>query len=257
MHGGGGHPSSGGFQYDLEDGLEILIRKMPGDPNGLDWSQLQAVVSGLWEYLVGAMRYRAVTFDILDIQDDAQIGWGHIAKWERGSLLKKSAKRGLQLSSPALPGVISVSGQGDSSLPAILDGAHDWPVEDSDMTLRFTPIRTHRKEKQLLDEQAVKSLLVAVIEIIQDKMATEGTEGIVGEKGFSHGTSVFLEVLNWAHMLTWEQLANVVLGLVDFIVDHEHYRTWYFSVFVHELKVEIAIGKITHGDVQQKNVTLL
>ena len=251
LHGHEAYPIHGGLQYDLGDGLEILIRKMPDDPYGLDWFELYKVVIGLWEYLVSAMRYRAVTFDILDIQDDAQIGWGHIVKWESGSLLNKTAKRGLQLSSSA------VSDQSNSSLPTVLDNPLDWPVEDSDMILRFTPIKTDRMGRQLLDPAVVKNLLVVVIEIIQNQIATVGAKGTVGDKGFSYGRLAILEVLNWNHRLTWEELANVVLGLVDFIVDYDHYRTWYFSVYVHEPKVEIGIGKITHGFYPQNNVTVL
>ena len=256
LHGDEAHPIDGGLKYDLGDGLEILIRKMPDDPNGLDWSQLQVVVIGLWEYLVSAMRYRAVTFDILDIQDDVQIGWGHITL-ESGSLWNRTAKRDLQLSSPALPSANSGSGQSNSSLSTMLDAPLDWPVEDSDMTLRFTAIRKDREGRQLLDPEAVKNLLVVVIEIIQNNIATQGKEGIVGGSAFRYGRLVILEVINWPHRLTWDQLANVVLGLVGFMVDNNHYRTWYFSVFVHEPKVELAIGKIMHGYLQPNNVSIL
>ena len=251
LHGDEAYPIHGGLEYDLGDGLEILIRKMPDDPYGLDWSELHVVVIGLWEYLVSAMRYRAVTFDILDIQDDVQTGWGHIVKWQSGSLLNKTAKRGLQLS-PS-----SVSDQSSSSLPTVLDAPLDWKVKDSDMMLRFSPIRTDRMGRQILEPEVVKNLLVVVIEIIQNKIATEGATGIVGDKGFLYGRLVILEVLNWKHKVTWGQLANVVLGLVDFIVDYGHYRTWYFSIYVDEPKVEIGIGKVANGYFPQNNVTIL
>ena len=254
MHGDEAHPRDGGLECDWENDLEILVRKMPGDPAGLDWSELHVVVAGLWEYIVTGMRYRTVTFDVLDIENDAQIGWGHIVKREEDSLSNRVAKRALQLSSLAPPSTIS--SQRNSSLSNTLRITIDWPVEDSDMILRFTPIRSDRGGRQLLDPDAVKNLLTVVIEIIQNEMATRGQEAEVGGLSFRYGRPIMLEVINWPHMLTLVQLASVVLGLVDFIVEHEHYRSWYFTIFVHDPKVEIGFGKIMRGNFQHDNVTV-
>lgn len=100
LHGEEAHPLDGGLEYDLGDGLEILIRKMPEDPYGLAWSELQAVVVGLWDYIVAGSRYRPVTFDILDTENDVQIGWGHIVK---DFLSNRTAKRGLQVGRSRIP----------------------------------------------------------------------------------------------------------------------------------------------------------
>ena len=251
VHGDEAHPRDGGLEYDWDNDLEILVRKMPGDPAGLDWSELHLVVAGLWEYIVTGMRYRTVTFDVLDIENDAQIGWGHIVKREGDSLSNRVAKRDLHLSSLAPP-----SSQRNSSLSTPLGLTIDWPIEDSDMSLRFTPISSDRGGRQLLDRDAVQNLLTVVIEIVQNKMATQGQEAEVGGPSFRYGRLIILEVINWPHMLTWVQLASVVLGLVDFIVDHEHYRSWYFTIFVHDPKVEIGFGKIMRGNFQHDNVTV-
>lgn len=257
LHGDEAHPINGGLECDLGNDLEILIRKMPQDPEGLDWSELQDVVAGLWDYIVDGMRYRAVTFDVLDIEDDAQIGWGHIVAWERGLLPNRTAKRDLQISTPAPPSSANpTSGQRNSSLPTVVGSPVEWPVEDSDMTLKFTSSGTRRSIGQALDPEAVKNLFVVVIEIIQSAIAAKGEDAILGGTSFRYGRLVVLEVINSPHMLTWGQLALVVLGLVDFMVDHDHNRSYYFTVFVGDPKVEIGIGKVVRGLGQYSNITV-
>ena len=252
LHGDEAHPLDGGLEYNLDEDLEILIRKSPEDPDGLDWSELQAVVLGLWEYIVTGRRYRTVTFDVLDTENDAQIGWGHIIKWERDSLSNRTAKRGLQISTAALPSSAnSISGQRNSSLPYLLGGSIDWPLDDSDMTLRFS---TGGTRGQALDPEAVRNLFIVLIEITQKTIAAKGDDAILGGKSFRYGRLVVLEVINSPHMLTWIQFAVVLLGLVDFMVDHEHFRSWYFTIFVRE--VEIGIGKIAKGIVPDNNFTV-
>lgn len=251
LHGDEAHPLNGGLEYDLGDDLEILIRKMPEDPDGLDWSELQEVITGLWAYIVDGMRYRAVTFDILDVEDDAQIGWGHIVKWDRGSLSNRTAKRALQTSTLVLPSSAdSISGQRNSSLLNTLGAPVDWRVEDSDITLRFTA------RANPLDPEAVRNLFTVIIEILQNAIAAEGEDAVMGRSSFRYGSLVVLEVINSPHMLTWGQLAEVVLGLIDFMVDHDHLRSYYFTVFVGDPKTETAIGKIARGRVQHGNVTV-
>ena len=252
------HPIDGGLEYDLGDGVEILIRKMPEDPDGLVWSELQEVIAGLWNYIVAGMRYRAVTFDILDIEDDAQIGWGHIVKWDRDSSSKRTLKRGPQTSSLALTtSANSISGQRNSSLPNLLGRPIEWPVKDSDMTLSFTTSSGgHYSRGQTLDPEAVKNLFVVVLEIVQDGIATEGAEAALGYDSFRHGSLVVLRVVNRPHMLTWGQLATVVLGLIDFMVDHNHYHSWHFTIYIGDPKVEVASGQIARGVGQQDNVTV-
>ena len=241
----------------MDDNVEILIRKMPADPNGLDWSQLQAAVWGLWEYIVTGMRYRTVTFDILDIEHDSQIGWGHIVKWGWHSLSNGTAKRGLQLSSPAPPSANAISGQRNSSLPAPLGNAVvDWKVQDSDMTLRFAPIPSERGRRKDLDPEAVRNLFVVLIEIIQNAIAARGQEAALGSTSFQYGRLVVLKVINAPYMLTWGQLAEVVLGLIDYMVDHDHYRARYFTIFVQDPKVEVAIGSIRNGNVRHDDVAV-
>lgn len=247
MHGDKAHTLDGELKYDLGDDLEILIRKMPDDPDGLDCSELRTIFAGLWEYIVTGKRYRAVTFDILDVQYDAQIGWGHIVKRERESLSNRIAKRGLQLSSLALPpSTNSTAGQRNPSLPTPIGTGIDWPIEDSDMTLRFSRMRTQQRERQFLDREAVKDLFVAVIEVIQDAIATHGQGGRLRGETFKYGRAIMLEIIDWKLMLTWEQIAVTVLGLVDFIVDNDNYRAWYFSIY-RDPMVEIGIGRIENG----------
>ena len=257
MHGDEAHPFDGGLEYELGDDLEILIRKMPQDPEGLDWSELQDVVAGLWNYIVDGMRYRGVTFDVLDIEDDAQIGWGHIVAWTRDSHSNRTAKRGLQISTPALPPpASSISGQRNASLLDVVGNPHDWAIDDSDMTLRFTSTGGGRTIGQALDPEAVRNLLVVLIEIVQNAIATKGEDALLGGSSFRYGRLVVLEVINSPHMLTWGELATLVLGLVEFMVYNNHYRAYYFTVFVGDPKVEIGLGKITKGLVQDSNVTV-
>lgn len=257
LHGDEGHPLNGGLEYDLGDDLEILIRKMPEDPDGLDWSELEDVIAGLWEYIVTGVRYRAVTFDILDIEDDSQIGWGHIVKCDRNSLSNRTAKRGLGIPTLALPSsAISIPNQRNSSLPNLLGTPVDWPVQDSDMTLRFSGSGGHRSIGQALDPEAVRDLFVVIIEIVQNAIAARGQDAILGGSSFRYGRLVVLEVINSPHMLTWGQLATVVLGLVDYMIDHKHCRSYYFTVYVGDPMVEVAIGKIAKGIAQHNNVTV-
>ena len=238
--GSGAHPLKGAFGYDLGDDMEIVIGKMPDDPDGLDWSQLQTIVNGLWEYIVTGMRYRTVSFDILNIEDDTQIAWGQLVKWESGSLSDRTAKRGVQLSSLRLPSSGDLdSGQGNSSL---LGTPIFWPVKDTDMTLRFS---TFGSGPQALDRTAVRDLFVDLTKNIDNEIAAHGVEALLNTEVFYYGRPVMLEVMNWRHMLTWGRLAAVILGLIDFMVDHEHYRSWYFAIFIQNPKVEIALGIIT------------
>ena len=257
MHGDEAHPLDGGLKYDLDDDLEILIRKMPEDPDGLDWSELQTIVAGLWEYVVTGMRYRTVTFDILNVEYDTQIGWGHIVKRERDSLSSRTARRGLQLTPVALPSSANpTSGQRNSSLPTPIGLGIDWRVEDSDMAIRFSYMRGPRSGREFHDPAAVKHLFAVVIEIIQKAIATHGDEAKLDGETFYHGREIVLEVIDWKRLLTWGQLATAVVGLVEFIVDHNHYRSWYFSIFVGDPVVEIGIGKIDRGYLQNSNVTV-
>lgn len=228
---------------------------MPEDPEGIDWGDLLEVIVGLWEYIVEGMQYRATTFDILDIEDDVQIGWGHIV--DKYSLSNKTAKRSLQTSTLALPSPAdSVSGQRNSSLPNLIGGPFDWPVEDSDMILRLCSSGGRHSPGHALDPEAVRNLFIALIEIISNAISSMGQDAILGGKSFRYGNLVVLEVINSPHMLTWGQFATVILGLVDFIVDHSHYHSWYFTILVGDARVEIGIGKIAKGIVQYENVTV-
>lgn len=257
LHGDEAHPLNGGLEYDLGDDLEISIRKMPDDPDGLDWSELQDVVAGLWDYIVSGVRYRTVTFDILDVEADVQIGWGHIVKWDRDSGSNSTTKRALQISTPELPSSANtISGQRNSSLADILGAPFDWPVEDSDILLRFSPGGSGHPRVQALDPEAVTNLFAIVIEIIQNNIAVKGQDALVSEGTFRYGRLVMLEVIHSPDTLTWEQLATVVLGLIDFMVDHNHYQSWCFTIFVGDPKVELGFGKVAKGFGEQMNVTV-
>lgn len=251
LHGDEGYPLNGELRYDLDMNLEILIKKMPEDPHGLDWSELQDVVVGLWKYIVTGMRYRPVTFDILNIEDDTQKGWGHIA--ERASLSNTTAKRSLQLSSLTLPSSANaISDQRNSSLPMSHHSWINWPVENSDMTLRFTVPRRWA----FLDPEATRNLFLVVIEMIQDAIAAKGQEAFLDGHSIQYGELVVLEFFYWPRTLTWEHLATTVLGLIDFIVDDDHYRSWSFLILVQETNVKIASGEIYTARNQGENLTI-
>ena len=260
---GEAHPLHGVLRYDLGDDIEMLISKMPDDPDGLDWSQMQAVVAGLWKYMVTGMRYHTVTLDILDVDDDVQIGWGHVVKWEGDSLSDRIAKRGVQLTSLVPPLQLTslvppssadlMSGQRNSSLLAPLNSPIDWQVKDTDMTLRFTPMG---KGPQPLNPKEVRSLLAAAIEILQKQIATHGAKGLPTTKVFRHGKQPMLEIISRSQLLTWGELATVVLGLVEFIVDRNRYRAWYFTIYIQDAKVEIGIGQVEKGYLPNNNVTV-
>ena len=249
LHGDNAHPLSGGLEYNSGTGLEMFIIRQAQDPEGLEWSELQDVITGLWAYIVTGMRYRTLSFDVLDIEDNFQIGWGHIIKWE-GASLSKNAKRELQITTPALPSPAnSISKQYNLSLPEYGGGPTDWPIEDSDLTLRFC-IRGPG-----LDEEAVRNLFFVVTEIVQNAIITKGEDALLGSTFYS-GRAVVLEVINHPYMLTWGHLAYVVLGLIDFMIDHYNYRTNYFTIYQGDPMVEIAIGKVSRGRSQHENVTL-
>ena len=236
--------------------LEILIRKMPGDPNGLDWSELRNVVAGLWGYIVAGGRYRTVTFDVLDIVNNVQLGSGHIEEWIGGSLPNRTAKRGLQSSKlTLLSSADLIPGASNSSLANVLGGSVDWPVEDSDMTLRFNSGSGHSPQSRVLDLEVVRNLFRTTIELIQNAISALGQKAILGGPIFRYGDTVVLEVINSPHMLTWGQLATVVVGLVEYMIDHDHCLSYYFTIYVGDPKVEIAIGTISRGFIQDENVT--
>ena len=235
------HPLKGAFSYDLNEEMEIVIEKMPDDPHGLDWSQLQTIVNGLWQYVVAGMRYRTVSFDILNAEDESQIAWGQLVKWESGSLSDRTAKRGVQLSKPPSSGDLD-PGPGSLGLSTPLGAPIDWPVKDSDMTLRFS---TFGSAPHNLDRGVVRNLLRDLIGVIDRETAAHGEEALFHAETFLYGRSVMLEVMNWRHMLTWGHLGKIVLGLVDFMVDHEHYHSYYFSVLVQNPRMEIGLGIIT------------
>ena len=251
LHGARARPPNGDLKYDLDNRVEILIKKM--DPYELDWYELSVIASGLWDYIVTGRRYRTVTFDVLDIENDAQIGWGHIVTLGRDSLLNKTSKRGLQDSSLALLSENSIPNQHNSSLTPLV-GSVRWPIKDSDLILQFATINTDKGGRQFLEPEAVKDLFLAVIEIVQHNIEIKGEGTPLGFRSFRHGRSVMFEIINWPRMLNWEQFGDVVLGVIDFIIDHVHYRTYTFSVFIK--KNEIAIGKICHGLLEDNNVTI-
>ena len=251
LHGEDTHPLSGGLEYNSGAGLEILIMKQAQDPEGLQWSELQDVITGLWAYIVTGMRYRALSFDILDIEDDFQIGYGHILKWDGASLLKRLSKRELQITSPALPSSAnSIPERYNSSLAQHLVGARDWPIEDSDLILRMNP------RGPLLDEEALRNLFLGVVKIVQDAITAKGGDALLGSSNFHSGRSVMLEVINDPFMLTWEQLAHVILGLIDYMIDHHNNRAIYFTIFQGDPKLEFAIGSVMRGPLPPDNVTV-
>ena len=249
--GRGAHPLKGAFRYDMGEDMEIVIGKMPDDPDGLDWSQLQTVVDGLWEYIVTGMRYRTVSFDVLNVENDAQIAWGQLVEWETGSLSDRTAKRGVQLSSLTLSSSGDLdSGQRSSSLSTPLGRPIYWPVKYTDMTLRFS---TFGGGPQNLDPDAVTNLFVDAIKIVNNEIAAHGVEALLNAETFHYGRPVMLEVINYRHVLTWGHLATVLLGLIDFMVDHDHYRSWSFAIFVQNPKVEIGLGIISKDLVLHNN----
>ena len=251
LHGEEAHPLSGGLEYNSGTGLEILIIKQAQDPEGLQWSELQDVVTGLWAYIVAGMRYRALSFDILDMEDDFQIGSGHVIKWDGPSPPKRSAKRELQVTSPALPSSAnSIPEQYNSSLAEQLGRPRDWPIEDSDLTLKIVT------RGPALDEEALRNLFLGAIKTVQDAITAKGKDALLGSSDFHSGRLVMLEVINEPFMLTWEQLGYVVLGLIDYMIDHRHNRANYFTIFQGDPKVEFAIGKVTKGFYLHDNVTV-
>ena len=251
LHGEDTHPLSGGLEYNSGAGLEILIMKQAQDPEGLQWSELQDVVTGLWAYIVTGMRYRALSFDILDIEDDFQIGYGHILKWDGASLSKRAAKRELQITSPALPSSTnSIPEQYNSSLLEHLGGARDWPIEDSDLVLRIV------SRGPYFDEEALRNLFLGVIKIVQSAITAKGEDALLGSSSFHSGRLVMLEVINEPFMLTWEQLGYVVLGLIDYMIDHHNDQAIYFTIFQGDPKVEFAIGRVMRGPFPHDNVTV-
>ena len=251
LHGEDTHPLSGGLEYNSGAGLELLIMKQAQDPEGLQWSELQDVITGLWAYIVTGKRYRALSFDILDTEDDFQIGYGHVLKRDGASLSKRIAKRELQITSSALPpSANSIPERYNSSLAQHLVGARDWPIEDSDLTLRIV------SRGPGLDEEALRNLFSGVIKIVQNAITAEGKDALVGGSSFHSGRLVILEVINDPFMLTWEQLGYVVLGLIDYMIDHHNNRAIYFTIFEGDPKVEFAIGKVTKGFYQHDNVTV-
>ena len=224
---------------------------MPEDPYGLDWSKLQDVIAGLWDYIVTGMRYRPVTFDVLDTEDDAQIGWGHIVNGDGTSISNTTAKRDVQIVTPALPYSANlIPSPRNSSLLSLL-APISWPVEDSDMTLRLSSNRAHA-----LDPEAVRNLFIVLTEMAQKAIAAKGEDAPLGTPIVRYGRLVVLEVINTPHMLTWRQFAEVILGLIDFMVDHFHYKSLFFTIYVGNPKVEIGNGRITRGIVQDNNVTV-
>lgn len=251
LHGEDTHPLSGGLEYDSGAGLEILIMKQAQDPEGLQWYELQDVITGLWAYIVTGMQYCALKFDILDIEDHFQIGYGHILKRDGASLSKRLAKRELQITSPGLPSSAnSIPGRYNSSLAQHLAGGRDWPIEDSDLTLKIV---TRGPD---LDEEALRDLFRGVIQIVQNAIAAKGKDALLGGSSFHSGRLVILEVINEPLVLTWEQLGYVVLGLIDYMIDYHMNREIYFTIFQGDPKVELAIGKVTKGFVQHDNVTV-
>ena len=251
LHGEDTHPLSGGLEYNSGTGLELLIMKQAQDPEGLQWSELQDVITGLWAYIVTGMRYRALNFDILDIEDDFQIGYGHILKWDGASLSKRNAKRELQITTPALPSSPdSIPERYNSSLPEHLGGARDWPIEDSDLILRIVT------KGPALDEEALKNLFLGVIKIVQNAITTKGKDALLGSSSLHFGRIVMLEVINEPFMMTWEQLGYVVLGLIDYMIDYHNNRAIYFTILRGNPKVQFSIGKVTKGFYQYDNVTV-
>lgn len=119
------------------------------------------------------------------------------------------------------------------------------------MSLRFS---TGSTRAQALDPEAVRNLLIALIEMAQRVMAAEGEDAILGGRSFRYGRLVVLEVINSPRMLTWIQFATVLLGLVDFMVVHDHFRSWYFTILVKQ--VETGIGKVAKGIVPDRNVSV-
>ena len=251
LHGEDAHPLSGGLEYNSGDGLEILITKQAQDPEGLQWSELRDVVTGLWAYIVTGNRYRALSFDILDIEDDFQIGYGHVLRWYGASPSKRTAKRELQITSPVLPSSSnSIPEQHNSSLPEHLVGARDWPIEDSDLILRIV------SRGPYFDEEALRNLFLGVIKIVQTTITAKGEDALLGSSNFHFGRSVMLEVINDPFMLTWKQLAYVVLGLVDYMIDHHNNRAIYFTILQGDPKAEFAIGQVTKGFFPHDNITV-
>ena len=252
LHGDDAYPLNGELEYEIGDHVELLVRKMPEDQHGLDWSKLLNVVDGLWWYIVEGMRYRTVTFDVLDIDNDTQIGWGHIVTWysKRDSSSNRNARRGLEISSLALLSTAnSNSGKRNSSISNLVGKPYDWPIEDTDMTLRLTMRATP------LNPEAVRMLFIPLIEIVQKTIADRGADAILGGQNFRYGDLVVLEVINSPHMLSWGQFATVIFGLVDFIVNHGHYQACYFTIYLGDPKVEIAIGKVARGT-PHNNITV-
>lgn len=237
---------------------------MPDGSDRMDLSELQTVVYGLWDYIITGMRYHTATFDVLDVEADVQIGWGHIVKQARHSLsIDTVKKRDLQLSSPTLPSSPSskdtISKQHNSSMfTTPLATPIYWPINDSDLALQFTyPGGGRRHRKEPLDPEGVRNLFLIVIEMTQDAIKTKGADAPLGGPGFSYYEDmVSLNIVNWPHMVTWGQMATAVLGLIDYIVDHDHYYSFYFSIYTQEPRVELGIGTILKRYTLNNNVTI-
>ena len=238
---------------------------MANDPHGLDWSQIQTVVYGLWDYIITGMRYRTATFDVLDVEADAQIGWGHIAEQASNSLPTDTVrKRNLQLLSPTLPpspsseDSTSIQPNSNITTPPLTVPIY-WPIADSNFALQFTypGNQGHAARKEPLDPDAVRHVLLVAVEMCKDAIRTKGEDALLGGPGFGYiRDGVSLRVVNWPRMVTWGQLAETVVGLIDYIVDHDNYYCYHFSLYTQRPKREIGIGSLLKANTFDSNVTV-
>lgn len=259
-HGPNSHSPGPIFDYCLGDGVELQIKKRASFPNGLLWSTLQDIVTGLWLYIIQGRRFRKAQFWVLGEAADFVIGYGVIKQQRR--LATVIAKREVEKfswsdSSSLAPGGIINSSLLDSrfpnstsanpsgfSLPSLPAGPWRFRIPNTEMTLCISP------RSPGFQLAVIEDLLNGANNRIHDQIELHGGSASIPGIDFrqrDHNSGWALEVINSRSRsdgLTWDQLADIVIGLAWFIVDGKHYRAFYFTVLYGEALVEIGFGRI-------------
>ena len=135
----------------------------------------------------------------------------------------------------------SLPAQLNSSNPILPEELAGYHVPDSDMTIKFS------KTKAVLQPQAARDVLLVAIERVSAEIEKHGEKGKIPSGVWWVTKSLTLAYLNvissdWRIGVTWLQVANIILGLVGFVIDGENFRTYNFVVQDGIPQREIAFG---------------
>ena len=214
------------FDYVL---LGVRITVLVNQRTTMTWEQLSCVLGGLYGFMVGPPKHnQLLTCEIFDIGHGAK---GYASVWYSPPSVQvaKRALLNITAHTPLIPNV----------------GYRRFPVPDTSIVLEFKHFSI------IIPEHTLEEAISAALDQIRRSWPVRAPDPVPGNSFFRAlngvNISVFAKV---PHVLSWDQLHNIVWGLLLFVTGAEGGKTYYrgLNFDVDDTRT----GRLAYGTVRYK-----